>query len=1251
MGARRRKEERGASRSGRPLATSASGQPLATSASGQPPATSGSRRSMAASSPAAAPASRRPAAPASSAFGTSLLRSIRGSLGRFLAIMGIVALGCGFFAGLKMTGPDMRSAADAFYDGTALWDLRVISTLGFEDADVDRLVSTDGVSAAMPSRTVDAMARMGKEQVAVRISSLDVDAAQASRSEKRAVSSDDADYLNRPILCEGRWPQAADECVVSADLTTGPALGDAVEVLYGTDALDDELQTRTFTVVGRVTAPDYVYTGSFGSTNLGSGQVDDYLNVPAAAFKEDAPYTEVYLKVAGADELQSGSDAYKSQVAEVKDRIEDNSGALAQSRQDELKAAAQEKLDQKVSDYWQQHGDAYAQLDQAKAQLDDAAAQIADGRAKLAQGQRDYQNGVGQLAQQRATAQRKLTDGQAQIDSGRKQLEEKKAQLDQGERDWQKGYGQLSAALEGQGIHASSAQGYVDAMDGRLQQIASARSKLSQLKGQRDQAQKAVAAKDQVEQGIAQTQAALAQLDPESQEYAQAQGQLTTLQGQLKEIEQAQASLPQLEAGIQKVESQLPPAQTEAQLKTARDNAQKLADTRAQLDSGRAQTSQAAGQLDSAQTQLDQRRTSAQTQLAQGQARLDAAKSQLQASRDQLDQAQRDYDQGRASYEANRADADQKFTDAWTQIQDAQRQIDDMDLPDIYTLDRTKSEGAATYQADTERMDHIGNVFPFIFFLVAALVALTTMTRLVDDDRVQIGTFKALGYGKARIASRYLLYALLAAGIGAVFGIAVLSQVLPLIISSSYSIIYTVPLWGLPLPFNLPIALGAGGLGVGVTLLATWAAVASSLRETPATLMLPRAPKAGKRILLERIGPLWRRFSFSWKVTARNLFRYKRRLLMTVIGISGCTALLLVGFGLHDSIWDIIDLQFGPIVHYDTTIGLADGSTELDVRQVMDYLDSTGKASDLVRVDLHNMQAEGTGASSSATEKTRVSVVVPQDSEQVERALSFRDRLTQQELPFDDDAVIVTEKLASLHGIRAGDTIVLYDQDDVGNPTGEGHALTVTGVSENYVGNLVYVGKDAWRGVDKDEPVFSTIWCNVPDQGSDRTQISDKLHQMPSVSTVVFSDEMINMYRNMLNVVNLVVVVLIVSAAALAAVVLYNLTNINVEERVREIATLKVLGFTRREVYAYVFREIAILAVLGDLLGLILGIWLENFVITTAEVDYVMFGRLIHPMSFVYSFALTLGFSALVMILMRHKLDRINMVESLKSVD
>ncbi|WP_288921326.1 ABC transporter permease, partial [uncultured Bifidobacterium sp.] len=873
-----------------------------------------------------------------------------------------------------------------------LWDIRLLSTLGFSDDDVQRVRDIEGIADAMPSISTDVMMQTGDEQTAVRVSLLPDGASDGETSDGVTVASDDDEYLNRLLLRDGRWPTAEDECVVSADTAAGePHIGQTIHVLYGTDALDGTLDSREFTVVGTVSSSNYPYTVSFGSTTLGSGMIEQYLYAPRDAFAVDAAYTEIYATVEGADAHESGSDDYEQAVTRVADRIERKTDDLADARLDDITRPLQQELDERRATY-------------------------------------------------------------------------------EGERD-----------------------------------------------------------------------AALAQLDASAQ------------------------------------------------------------------------------QLDAA-------------------AQLSPGDGQIAAARAQLGQQQ--------------AQAEQQFADAEAQLADAQAEIDAMEPPELYVLDRTQSEGAASYQADSERMDSIADVFPAMFFLVAALVALTTMTRMVENERIEIGTYKALGYGTGTIACKYLAYAAAASVTGAVIGIAALSQVLPYIVMRAYAIIYAVPAPSLPLPIQPGAALLSGGLGVGVTLLCTWFAVVSSLRETPSRLMLPRPPKAGKRILLERIGPLWRRMSFSWKVTCRNIFRYKRRFLMTIIGISGCTALMLVGFGLHDSIWDIIDNQFGTIQHYNTVVSLNANATDEDLESVRRTLHEHD-ATELTRVDVQNMQVAGTDDA----DPLSVQVIVPQEASALTDVITFRERVGHTPVAFDDDAVLVTEKAAATLGLHVGDELTLYRQDGMGNATGGGARARITGIVENYVGNMVYVGPEAWRqaaaqddGMDA-ELAYRTTYAVTPDGQRARDDLSAALREVPHLSTVGFSAISIETYSTMLSSINLIVVVLIVSAAALAFIVLYNLTNINIGERVREIATLKVLGFTRGEVNAYIFREIAILSLVGDLFGLALGTWLEGFVITTVEVDVVMFGRIIHPLSYLYAFLLTLVFSGVVVLAMRGRLDKVDMVESLKSVD
>ena len=431
------------------------------------------------------------------------------------------------------------------------------------------------------------------------------------------------------------------------------------------------------------------------------------------------------------------------------------------------------------------------------------------------------------------------------------------------------------------------------------------------------------------------------------------------------------------------------------------------------------------------------------------------------------------------------------------------------------------------------------------------------------------------------------------------------------------------------MPIDAGIALASAGLGMGITVAATWAAVSATLREKPSELMLPRAPKAGKRILLERVRPVWRRMSFSWKVTARNLFRYKRRLCMTIIGIAGCTALLLTGLGLQNAINDIIDKQFGELYHYNTTVRMDADATDAQREAVADRVaaDSQGERA---WVAADNAVARVAGAGD-ADDDQRIEIDVPQDENAIGR--------------------LITEKLATRLGAKAGDVIAVYDEDTIGNATGKPREVRVDGVMEYYIGQVVIMSPEAYEKVFGQEPAFNALYAGVSDDAEVRSALSADVLAMDGAKTLIYNDETINSYRNMLKSVDSVVVVLVVAAALLAFVVLYNLTNINIAERVREIATLKVLGFKPHEVDAYIYRETLLLALIGAVVGLVLGVYMEGFVVVTAEVDQVMFGREIHPQSFLLAFALTMIFAAAVTIAMRGKLRRINMVESLKSVD
>ena len=1161
-----------------------------------------------------------------SAFGKDLRRSITHSWGRFLAIAIIAALGAGFYAGLRMTGPDMRLAGDEYYDGTSLADVRVVSTIGFDEAQIDALRDVEGVSAVMPAREADAISELDGVQYTLCFQSLDVDAAQASTCDDGfTVQSSDDSYLNRPVLKSGTWPTKSDECLLSSDTVwqTDVHIGDKVRLIEGTQDLDDSFAEREFTVVGFVNSSYYTCSTNVGSTSLGSGRLTSFVFVPDSAFADDYPITEAFVAVDGARDLPWASDAYQAKVDEVANRIDAIADDLKASRIEGLQADAQVALDEKRAEYEQKKADALAQFDDGQATLDDSKAQldsaavelesakatIAQSESQLANGRAQYESGVAELADQRSQAQAALAQAQASIDEGWAKYHaamQTREMLNNKLDEAQKGLDQVNNGLAQVAARIEQTQRAIDELQAQIDALNPADSTHEETK----------AKKAALEQQLAQAQATLPQL----------QQQQAQLESQKTEIE---AGIAQLQAGIAQIDTET--AGVPEQLAAGE---QELAAQKAAANQGFA----------SGQASLD----AAAAQLAQGQAQLDEGRAQLKSGQAEYADGLSQWENGAAELADKRAQAEAEFADAEAQLLDAQAEVDDiatMDA-DVYALDLKKNIGAESFRSDAGRIDQIAQVFPLLFFLVAALVSLTTMTRMVDEERVLIGTFKALGYSNGRIASKYLVYAMVASGAGSIVGIVLLSQFLPWFIMNAYAIIYVVPCR--PTPIDPALFLLAAGLSVGITVAATLFAAMATLREKPAALMLPRAPKAGKRILLERIRPLWSRMSFSWKVTARNLFRYKRRFFMAIIGIAGCTGLLLTGLGLQNAINDIIDKQYGELYHYNAIVRMDSDVADAEKNAVAKRVEADSEGPK-AWVLTENKIVRTPGASDEIDQ--RVELNVPQDTQEFGNFNTLRTRVGHKPLAIDDEGVLISEKLATKLGVSVGDSIAIYDEDAIGNATGEGREVRVSGIMENYVAQYVLMSPALYESAMGEAPSYATLLANVAEGDDVREVFSDDVLAMDGVKTVTYNDETINSYRSMLKSVDSVVVVLVVAAALLAFVVLYNLTNINITERVREIATLKVLGFTPHEVNAYIYRETMLLSLIGAFVGLFLGIAMEGFVVITAEVDQVMFGREIHALSFVIAFALTMLFSVIVTLAMKFKLKKIDMVESLKSVD
>ena len=698
-----------------------------------------------------------------------------------------------------------------------------------------------------------------------------------------------------------------------------------------------------------------------------------------------------------------------------------------------------------------------------------------------------------------------------------------------------------------------------------------------------------------------------------------------TLDDGWRQLESGQQSLYSQQQQLNESAAQLDAAksQAEAQAQQAREQLQAMEDMMPQ-EQYQAALEQIEAQLQAGVAEIQ----AGYTQLTAGQRAIAQAQAQLAESRAELEQGEADYTEAKEK-------AEEELSDAQAKIDDARAELADVEVPEWYVTDRSDTTSYASYKSNSEKVAAIARVFPVFFFLVAALVALTTMTRMVEEERVQIGTLKALGYSNGKIAAYYLGYSVVASTLGSILGCVVGFYLLPLVISTAYGMMYTLPRVLLSFRWNYAVLIVP--ISIGCTTLATLAACINELREKPASLMLPKAPKAGKRIFLEHIRPLWRRLRFTQKVAARNIFRYKKRLYMTVLGIAGCTALLLTGFGLRDSMHDIVDKQFGEIYKYNLSIYVKDGQTAQTDAVIQDVL--TGEA-----VSSHALFHYESGSVENGGKSEKVNIFVPKETAQLKEQFTLRGRRSGADIPFREDSLILTEKTCEQLGVQAGSQVTLQNAD------GKKATFTVSAVTENYVAGYAFISSGTYQTAFGTEPEYKLILAQAADQSLEaREALSKEILQSDDVLLVQFTQTIRDSFQNTVKSIDYIVIVLILSAGLLAIVVLYNLTNINISERKKELATVKVLGFHENEVAAYIYRETTVLCILGILLGFLLGLWLHGYVVRTAEVDAVMFGRHIKWQSFLYAALVTGFFTALVDLFMLGKLKKIDMVESMKA--
>lgn len=1209
-------------------------------------------------------------------------REIKHTKSRFFSMMILVALSVAFLSGLKATAPDMKHTGDDYLDSLHLADIQVLSTLGLTDEDIAALRAQDKIEDAEGEYVIDAFASSDSLDAVVKVLSLT----------DRGISD--------VLLREGRMPERADECVVEENMLSlmNIAIGDTITLTPGDD-LSDALAQDTYTVVGTVRSPVYLAVER-GTSTLGSGTVKAYLYLPREAFTLDY-YTAAYVRVSGAAEMTAFYDDYDDYIDDVIDSLEDFSERRASLRHDELVDEATEKLDdaqkelddakaeadkelgdaqkelndarRKLDDGWKEYddgkqelADSRVKLDDAKAELEDGEQEYADGVKKYDQAVRDYEKGQKDYA----NGVKDYEKGAQQLADGADELEAGKEKLDEGQKQLDALGNTVAGALQNDPNYAGVTGGTIIDELGRGDENTAAATDAAldkmraQLEGGIAQAQQGLAKIDagieQCDEGLARIDAALAELGEDQSE--QAAAKRAVLEKQRADTAAQRSDLVQqrgkVSAQLSELQSQLAALSTVSSGSIAA-NKQQLDQGRADYESGKQQLSAGYRDLRDGKKELDK----AKKELDEAPQKLADARKELDDARKELDDGwkeyydgeekyadgekeladayreltdgEKDYREGLREYEDGKAEADEKIADAEEKIADARRKVADIESCEWYLFSRSYNPGYTGYGQDAERMANLASVFPVIFFLVAALVCLTTMTRMVEEQRVQIGSLKAMGYSGLAISRKYLLYGLLPSLTGGVFGLVIGYILFPKMIFTAYQIMYQMP--------NIELR-AYGGISaysllaaVACTTLATLWACLATLRETPASLMRPRTPKAGKRVFLEYIKPLWRKMSFTHKVTARNLFRYQKRFWMTVIGIGGCTALIIAGFGMRSSLLFTMSRQYDDLFHYSAQVTLSSNVLPEERQAVEDFLAGDSR----VVNDVPCTASSATVITSSYSTTAYVEVM---EADEIGKVIDLLDYKTGEPITMEDTGVYIDQKLSELLKVSVGDTFFL-DGDARGD-------VTVAGIYEHYTGHFIYMTPSYYEQTLHADSEPNAYLMNFTSDDTDTCNaIFEKLLSMNGVVTTSRMRDTQDTYMHSMERVDFVVVIIILAAAALAMVVLFNLSNINITERQRELATIKLLGFYDKEVSAYVYRENIVLTVFGILMGCFMGHWLHIYLVRSTEIDLMMFGRQTAPSAYVYAAILTMLFSVLVNVLAHFKMKKIDMVESLKSAE
>lgn len=1239
-------------------------------------------------------------------FFKNLFRDIKNTPSRFLSIIIIIAVGVAFYSGVRATSPAMKTSADYYLDKNNFMDFKLISTLGITEEGMAKIQKQKGIAKAEGSHSLDAVIEEGDKQLVINVNSLPK---KDGINDIRIVKGRRPKQENEIVVEESFMKEAKYKLNDTITLKSGNEdnLGDDLKEtkfkIVGTATSPIYLsQQRQISSVGNGNVRGFIYL--LPDVFKSEVYTEVYARTESKESKNSLLDNKVYndhIKSIEKDLKDIGitinQNRYQDVLRGAKDKIEEAEKKLEDSRKEvkEEFANARKKIEDAQSELEKGNTELKEneklfnkKMMDGKKELEDGRRAIELGEKKIVSGREAIKNGQVQIVNEKNKlneGEKKLNAESLKLEAGRKKLEEADSKLDDGRKQIESGTKVINSKrqeIQNGRAQIEATKKKLDASETQLNegkkqlvgQVASAISAevdraeqlmnsdptndiyITQYNAIRGLYENYISGKDfdsmySSLKASGQLEMVNKYFDIEKlksefdKSYAQIISGRTQITNETNKLKEGEAKLNIEASKLEEIKRKM--SLSEEELNKARREIElgekEIKNGRAQIENGRAQIIKEENKLKQAEIDLDKaaiKIEDSKKKIAEGEISLEKGRQEglreLEKGRKKLEDGQIKINENLEKLIIEEDKANKKLEDGQKKIEKNREKLDDIKEPDWYVLGRNQNLGYETYRQDSDRIDNIGKLFPLIFFLVAALVSLTTMTRMVQEKRTEIGTFKALGYSSFAIISHYLIYSLAASIIGSIFGVLIGFKLFPPLIIQAYASLYSVP--DVLTSFMTSLALQSSLIAILFTSLAAGLAAFGELREVPASLMRPKPPKAGKKILLERIDFIWRRLKFTNKVTARNIFRFKQRLFMTVIGIAACTGLMITGFGLKDGIVGATETQFQEIYKYDMQGSLNKDKGENDKQIIKEK----SLKDENIKSILFTNSKSGTVKSKGVRDED-VYVVAPEYKSELNNyiKLYFKDK----ELALKDDGVIITEKLSQLIDKKVGDTIKITIDDKTVN-------AKISNITQQYIQHYVYMSPVYYEKITGQTMTYNNFYGLLKDTSYDsQNKTSQNLKDINGINSISFKNNSKVDYDKSIDSVNSVVFILIASAGVLAFVVIYNLTNINITERRRELATIKLLGFYNKELAGYIYRENMVLTLLGSFVGIFIGILLNKFVLSTAETNVIKFLEKISPIHFLYSVLLTLLFSAIVNLAMYKRFEKIDMIESLKSAE